>query len=88
LTKCRDHFLIKSQRIIDNVPHVIDKSLFWHISENIGTTIQQELGLVGADAMSKAQAYLAERPEVTAKRAELLDRKARIDRIARRLNEF
>ncbi len=76
------------QRVIDNVPHVIDQSFLRNVGTIIDATMQSHLGLDGVEATLKAADYLAEGAEVAAERNDLTIRKEKLERIVRKLSEI
>lgn len=64
---------------------MIDKDFFKTISDNIKTTLREELGLTGDQAQKRAQGYLIEDNSVAEERSALLEKKRVLEGVKRAL---
>jgi hypothetical protein len=68
-----------TQRVIDNVPSLIDLKFIKAIVKELQNFLISELGLGSAGAGDRCVKYLAEDPNVVARRGELVARKNRLE---------
>jgi hypothetical protein len=85
-----DHPLTPSfaQRIIDNVPTLIDLKFVKAITKELQNFLISELGLGTAKANDRCAKYLAEDQNVVARRDELVARKNRLESVKVALQNF
>ena len=77
-----------TQRIIDNIPRIIDHDFLQAIGKMIQDCLIKNLNLVGEHSMDRAAIYLAEDDDVTEKRTQLKQKQERITAVLKRLFEF
>ncbi|KIY62353.1 P-loop containing nucleoside triphosphate hydrolase protein [Cylindrobasidium torrendii FP15055 ss-10] len=88
MAEVRAYFQVAYKRIIDNVPRIIDHDCLQALSEAMNDTLTSGLG-VGDDAASyRLRSYFAEDPAVQAEREELMAKKAKLEDVVKKLNEF
>lgn len=76
------------QRIIDNLPRIIDHDFLRALDENIHGALNKGLGVGESDAYARAENYLKDEPDVVAAREELSRKKERLEEIVERLDRF
>lgn len=76
------------QRIIDNVPSLIDLKFIKAITQELQSFLISELGLGTENANDRCTKYLAEDPNVIARRDELVARKNRLESVKVELQNF
>ena len=76
------------QRIIDNVPRIIDHDFLRAISREIQGALVVGLRLGDDNANERAKAYLSEEENVTVTRAQLLDKRRLLEGVQTRLRVF
>ncbi|PIL25641.1 transporter [Ganoderma sinense ZZ0214-1] len=84
----RAYFDVAFQRIIDSVPMTIDLQFLYAFCESLQDCVFEKLGLGAADAKSKCDFYLAEDPDVAAKRHALNAKKARLVKVQKAISKF
>ena len=77
--------LTLSQRIIDNIPRVIDHGFLRATAEDMHDALVRGLGLGADRAVERAAIYLAEDPHVKAERRHLELKRERLEAAAREL---
>ncbi|GJE98371.1 P-loop containing nucleoside triphosphate hydrolase protein [Phanerochaete sordida] len=82
------YFHVAYKRIIDNVPRVVDHDFLGEIARGLQGALVAGLGLGDAGAAERARAYLAEDDGVTAQRALLEQKRARLEGVQSRLYNF
>ena len=76
------------QRFVDYVPQAIDEHLLYAFAEGLLDALVERLGLAAEDAGARCARYVAEDPDVAARREALLAKKARLDRVHKELYTF
>jgi hypothetical protein len=76
------------QRVIDNVPSLIDLKFVKAITKELQNFLISELGLGTEHANDRCAKYLADDPNVVARRDELLARKNRLESVKMELQNF
>ena len=76
------------QRIIDNVPRIIDYDFLRAIAREIQGALIVGLGVGAESAAERARAYLAEDEGVTSQRAALEQKRMRLETVQNRLYNF
>lgn len=76
------------QRVIDNIPSLIDLKLVKAIPKDIQEFLISKLGIGAEDAADRCAKYLAEDPSMVARRDELLARKRRLEDVKLALFTF
>ena len=76
------------QSFVDYVPQAIDEHLLYAFAEGLLDALVERLGLVAEDASARCARYVAEDPDVAARREALLAKKARLDRVHKELYNF
>ena len=73
------------KRLIDYIPQAIDEHLLYTFEEVLLETLVEKLGLITEDAGARCARYLAEDPDVAARREVLLAKKKRLDKVHKEL---
>ena len=73
---------------MDYVPQAIDEHLLYTFAEGLLDALVERLGLAAEDAGARCARYVAEDPDVAARREALLAKKARLDRVHKELYTF
>jgi hypothetical protein len=81
-------FSLSSQRVIDNVPSLIDLKFTKAIPKDIQSFLIDKLGLGATDAAKRCANYLAEDPTMVARRDELMARKKRLENVRLEIQNF
>ena len=76
------------QRIIDNIPRIIDHDFLRSIGQGMQGALIRGLSLGTEHATERAELYLAEHPQVAAQRVYLEQKKGRLDGVLRKLYDF
>jgi hypothetical protein len=76
------------QRIIDNVPRVIDKDFLWALSNMAQEVLISKLGLGSRDVEERARNFLEEDPDVVGRRQTLITSLRRLEDVCERLTAF
>jgi hypothetical protein len=76
------------QRIIDNVPSVIDLKFVKAISAELQPYLISKLDLGAATGTARCKSYLAEDANVVSRRDELMAQKDRLENVERELLSF
>ena len=76
------------QRIIDNIPRIIDYDFVRSVAKEIRASLVERLHLVGDDAVEQATKYLAEDEQVSSQRHMFVQKKDRLDAVIKRLQTF
>lgn len=76
------------QRIIDSVPHTIQRDLSQVFVDGLEARLLGELKLGEADASQRLQDLLSEDPKVAAQRKKLADAKKVLEEVILTLNTF
>ncbi|KLO09760.1 hypothetical protein SCHPADRAFT_833534 [Schizopora paradoxa] len=79
------YFQIAYKRFIDNLPRIIDHDFLRALDKDILRALGDGLQLNEVGGNSLAERYLAESPETTIRRSELLARKERLEEIMHKL---
>lgn len=74
--------------MIDNIPSLIDLKFVKAITKELQPFLISELGLGSAHANDRCAKYLAENPNVVARRDELVSRKNRLESVKIELQNF
>ncbi|EKM56257.1 uncharacterized protein PHACADRAFT_140877 [Phanerochaete carnosa HHB-10118-sp] len=82
------YFHVAYKRIIDNVPRAIDYDFLRAIARELQGALITGLGLGEENATERARAYLAEDEGVTAQRAQLEQKRVRLEAVQHRLYNF
>ena len=77
-----------SQRIIDDVPRIIDHDFLRPIAQELQPSLIAGLGLGEQNAAERARAYIAEDESITSLRMALEQRHTRLESIQARLHSF
>ena len=77
-----------SQRIIDDIPRIIDHDFLRTISKDLQRSLISGLALATDRASERARAYLAEDPQVKARRSYLTQKKDRLQAVLKELYKF
>ena len=77
-----------TQRVIDNIPSTIDLNFVKAIFKGLQNFLISELGLGAADSSSRCAKYLAEDPNVIARRDDLVARSKRLESVKTELHNF
>jgi hypothetical protein len=77
-----------SQRIIDNIPRIIDHDFLQSIMKEMQKALIKGLDLAGESSSQTAAAYLAEDESVSVRRTELLQKKKRLKAVRDKLTRF
>ncbi|TFY58995.1 hypothetical protein EVG20_g7953 [Dentipellis fragilis] len=76
------------QRIIDSIPMLIDLKFVRGIMQDMHNHLIREMGLAGDGATERCARYLAEDPDVVARRDEAMARRATLESVQKELNNF
>lgn len=76
------------QRMIDNLPRLINYDYFQAIIRTLQPTLVNKFGTGSEDPMERARSYLQEDVEVAAERAKLETAKDRLDQVLKALTDF
>jgi hypothetical protein len=76
------------QRIIDNVPRIIDAEFIIPAAKAFRQALVRDLGVFHPEGSQRCQAYLAESGEVARHRADLMQRKERLEKAKRVVKDF
>jgi hypothetical protein len=74
--------------VIDNIPSLIDLKFVKAITKELQPFLISELGLGTSHANDRCAKYLAENPNVVARRDELVSRKNRLESVKIELQNF
>ncbi|KAI0324481.1 hypothetical protein GY45DRAFT_1262750 [Cubamyces sp. BRFM 1775] len=85
MAEIRAYFDISSKRLIDYIPQAIDEHLLYAFGEALLETLVEKLGLTIEDAGARCARYLAEDPDIAARREVLLAKKQRLDKVHKEL---
>jgi hypothetical protein len=77
-----------NQRIIDNVPRVIDAEVFMPLSEKVRNALLADLDILSDGGEERCRAFFAEKLETTRLREDLLQKQARLGRAKEALRKF
>ncbi|KAH9884397.1 P-loop containing nucleoside triphosphate hydrolase protein [Cubamyces lactineus] len=88
MAEVRAYFDISCKRFVDYVPQAIDEHLLYAFAEGLLDALVERLGLAAEDAGARCARYVAEDPDVAARREALLAKKARLDRVHKELYTF
>ena len=84
----RDVLTMSRQRIIDNIPRVIDHDYLRAIGKEIQPALIEGLSLATEHAAARAAVFLAEDVDVSVQRAALKQKKERLDGVLKKLFDF
>ena len=76
------------QRVIDNIPSLVDFKFVKAISTELQNHLITGLGLGSGDAGERCAAFLAEDPMIVKRREELKARKIRLETVKTELQNF
>jgi hypothetical protein len=79
---------IRLQRVINNVPSIIDLKFVRAMAMQLQPYLIMKLGLGTTNASTRCETYLTEKPGVVARRAELAAQKERLERVEKELFSF
>ncbi|KAI0633204.1 P-loop containing nucleoside triphosphate hydrolase protein [Trametes polyzona] len=88
MAEIRAYFQVSSRRFVDYVMLAIDEHLLYAFSRDLHDTLHEKLGLTQDESSARCERYLAEDPDVSALREELLAKKKRLDGVQKALYEF
>ncbi|KAA1467041.1 hypothetical protein DENSPDRAFT_66992 [Dentipellis sp. KUC8613] len=88
MAEVRSYFQVSYKRIIDAVPMLIDLKFVRGIMKDMHDHLIKEMGLVGEGATERCARYLAEDPDVVARRDEAMGRRAILENVQKELNRF
>ncbi|KAJ7629835.1 P-loop containing nucleoside triphosphate hydrolase protein [Mycena rosella] len=76
------------QRVIDNIPSLIDSKFLRAIAQTLQQDLISEFGLGGENANAACATFLAEDPRLVAKREDLIARRRRLETVQVQLHNF
>ncbi|KAJ7449129.1 P-loop containing nucleoside triphosphate hydrolase protein [Mycena galericulata] len=76
------------QRVIDNIPSLIDSKFIRAIAQSLQQDLISEFGMGGPNANAVCAAFLAEDPRLVAKREDLIARRRRLETVLVQLHNF
>jgi len=76
------------QRIIDDLPRIVDHNFLHAFGRNLQGALVDAFGIGSEKATERAGMYLAEEPDVTARREELKAKEQRLEEVLRKLFNF
>jgi hypothetical protein len=76
------------QRIIDDVPRIVDHDFLQGLEKHIQEALVEEFGIGSEGATERAKIYLAEDPSDVARRTELTIKAERLGEILKKLFNF
>ncbi|KAA1467036.1 P-loop containing nucleoside triphosphate hydrolase protein [Dentipellis sp. KUC8613] len=88
MAEVRSYFQVSYKRIIDSIPMLIDLKFVRGIMQDMHDHLIREMGLAGDGATERCARYLAEDPDVVARRDEALARRATLESVQKELNNF
>lgn len=88
LRRSFDRLILVLQRVIDNVPALIDLRFVRAVASDLLPFLIEKFELGTANATARCGKYLAEDPNVVVRRDELLARKKRLESVAAELHDF
>ena len=77
-----------TQRIIDNIPRIIDHDFLFAIGKDLQKSLIDGLSLGTEHATDRAKMYLAEDADVATQRQFLKQKKDRLDGVLKKLYDF
>ncbi|RPD52277.1 hypothetical protein L226DRAFT_576779 [Lentinus tigrinus ALCF2SS1-7] len=84
----RSYFQVAYKRIIDVVPNTIQRDLVEGFANSIQGYLLEKLDIGSADASQRLQELVAEDPTIAETRKRLLDRRSKLEKIRRELENF
>ncbi|KIM82118.1 hypothetical protein PILCRDRAFT_485567 [Piloderma croceum F 1598] len=88
MAEVRGYFQVSYKRVIDNVPSLIDLKFVKAITKELQNFLISNLGLGTTNANDRCGKYLAEDPNIVARRDELVSRKNRLEAVKIELQNF
>ena len=80
--------LIWLQRIIDDIPRIVDHDFVQALGKHLHETLVEGFGIGSENATERARIYLAEDPDDVARREELKAKEQRLEEVLKKLFNF
>ncbi|KAL0571649.1 hypothetical protein V5O48_010307 [Marasmius crinis-equi] len=88
MAEVRGYFQVAYKRVIDAIPCCMDLHFLKALGKEMQPFLVTKLGLGTSGASERCARYLAEDPEIVARRNELLARRQRLESVQRELSNF